>query len=205
MKKIKLIIFDLDGVLIDSKLNMKLAWDYVKKNHKIKVSFYDYFKNIGIPFEDILFKLGIKNNIQKIKKTYSMGSIKYFNNIKLFKNAKSVIKELGKDYYLAVLTSKDKKRTNLIVKKFKLKFNSINCPIEGKKGKPNPWQIKKVIKKYKLKKNQVIYIGDTKIDQKTAKNAGIKFLYTRYGYGGYQGLKNIKYSLKNIKEIYNYL
>ena len=76
MKKIKLIIFDLDGVIVDSKLNMKFAWDFVKKNNKINVSFYTYFKNIGIPFEDILTKVGIKNDIQQITKTYSKGSIK---------------------------------------------------------------------------------------------------------------------------------
>ena len=202
MKKIKLIIFDLDGVIVDSKLNMKFAWDFVKKNKKINVSFNTYFKNIGIPFEDILIKVGIKNNIQQITKTYSKGSIKYFNKIKIFKGAKSVINKLNKDYYLALLTSKDLKRTKLIIKKFKLKFDSINCPVSGKQGKPNPWQIIKMIKKYKLEKKQVVYVGDTKVDLKTAKNAGINFFYAKYGY---EGSKNIKYSLKNIKEIYNYL
>ena len=33
---IKLVIFDLDGVLIDSKPNMKFAWNMVRKKFNIK-------------------------------------------------------------------------------------------------------------------------------------------------------------------------
>ena len=32
-KKIKLIIFDFDGVLIDSKKNMEISWESVKKKN----------------------------------------------------------------------------------------------------------------------------------------------------------------------------
>ena len=48
MKKYKAVIFDLDGVLIDSK-NMFLAWSQVKKIG-IKKPFKEYFKYIGLPF-----------------------------------------------------------------------------------------------------------------------------------------------------------
>ena len=60
MKK-KILIFDLDGVLIDSKENMFLSWKQVQEKHNLKqIKFYDYFKNIGRPFNDILKILGIK-------------------------------------------------------------------------------------------------------------------------------------------------
>ena len=32
MKKFKTIIFDLDGVFIDTKENMRLSWEQVRKN-----------------------------------------------------------------------------------------------------------------------------------------------------------------------------
>ena len=35
-KKISLIIFDLDGVLINSKLNMEISWNKVRKNLMLK-------------------------------------------------------------------------------------------------------------------------------------------------------------------------
>ena len=50
MKKFKTIIFDLDGVLIDTKENMRLSWEQVRKKLNINQKFDDYFKNIGLPF-----------------------------------------------------------------------------------------------------------------------------------------------------------
>ena len=43
MKKYSLIIFDLDGVVIDSKKNMSYAWGKVKKKHQIKMGFKNTF------------------------------------------------------------------------------------------------------------------------------------------------------------------
>ena len=58
MKK-KLIVFDLDGVLIDSKSNMNAAWIAVMEKHNIQVTFEEYFQLIGRPFVDILSALSI--------------------------------------------------------------------------------------------------------------------------------------------------
>ena len=49
--KFKFFIFDLDGVLFDSKKNMKKSWNSVKKKHKINCSFESYFNKIGLPFD----------------------------------------------------------------------------------------------------------------------------------------------------------
>ena len=59
---IKLVLFDLDGVLIDSKENMRCAW-IVKKKFNLKQSFENYFKNIGLPF------CYFKKNRHKISKS----------------------------------------------------------------------------------------------------------------------------------------
>ena len=58
----KLILFDLDGVLLNSKRNMELSWDAVCERHDVNVEFEDYFSNIGRPFKDILNILNIKAN-----------------------------------------------------------------------------------------------------------------------------------------------
>ena len=36
MKKYKLYIFDIDGVILDSKLNMQITWNEVRKIYKLK-------------------------------------------------------------------------------------------------------------------------------------------------------------------------
>ena len=58
--KNKVIIFDLDGVLINSISNMKFALHSTAKKMKVKLNFELYRKYIGLPFEDIMKKMKIK-------------------------------------------------------------------------------------------------------------------------------------------------
>ena len=56
----KNIIFDLDGVLIDSIKNMEKSWNLTNKKFSLNVSFDKYFKYIVKPFKEILKSLGVK-------------------------------------------------------------------------------------------------------------------------------------------------
>ena len=75
MKK-KVLIFDIDGVLLDSKKNMQLSWKAVQKKFQLNnIKFLDYFSRIGQPFEQILIQLDIKKNFKEIKECYDRNSI----------------------------------------------------------------------------------------------------------------------------------
>ena len=195
-----LIIFDLDGVLIDSRQNMKKSWNHVKKSLGLNQSFTDYYKYIGLPFEEILFKIGIKDRtfIKKIKKKYEKISVDNINKVKFYPGVKSTLKYLiKKNYKLSIITSKNIERTNLILKDYLNYFDSINTPNLKIKSKPHPDQIFFAIKKAKSRKRNTIFIGDSIFDKKAAKSAGVKFVYASYGYGN---LKN-KYYLKKFNEL----
>ena len=56
----KNIIFDLDGVLIDSLENMKTSWNATNKKYKLNISFKKYYDCIGKPFIEILKSLGVE-------------------------------------------------------------------------------------------------------------------------------------------------
>ena len=58
----KAYIFDLDGVLIDSKKMMSHAWTKCQLEHNLDQPFSEYFKHIGKPIRDIMKELGIKNS-----------------------------------------------------------------------------------------------------------------------------------------------
>ena len=96
MKK-KFYVFDLDGVLINSKKNMSLSWKQVRKKTGIKQKFKDYFQEIGKPFNVILRNLGVKRNLHsKIEKEYSKASIKNFSKIKLYPKSRFILQKLKK-------------------------------------------------------------------------------------------------------------
>jgi len=197
--KIKLYIFDLDGVLLDSSKNMSLAWQDVKNKFNINIPFFEYKKHIGLPFFTILKNIGIKKDYFKIKKIYSASSIKNFKKkTTLFKDTIKVINTLKRESKIAIFTSKDTLRTNYVLKKKKLKFDCVITSDNVKNGKPNKEGVLKILSKLKIKKENTVYIGDTKVDELTAKNARIKFLYANWGFGGKR-----KKSIKSLKDLIN--
>lgn len=200
---IKLVLFDLDGVLIDSKENMRCAWIAVKKKFNLKQSFENYFNSVGLPFFVILKKIGIKHQKTHIKEIYNKNSIKNFNKIKLYPGVKKTLKFLKKkNFKLGIVTSKNQQRTNKILKKFNLNFfDIVVAPKKNLKGKPYPDQILYSLKQLKIKNQEACYIGDTYVDFKSAKNAKIKFIYAKYGYGQFKKAYNL--NIKNIQELKN--
>ena len=183
-KNKKLYLFDLDGVLFDTKKNMQKSWDGVNKEFKLNIKFKEYFSRIGIPFEDIMKNLGIYKNINKIKSCYGLNSIKYEKLIKIYPFVKSTINNLkNKSIEVGVVTSKDNIRTRRILKKYNLKFSVVQCPTKELRGKPEPDTIIKAINKNRFLIDNVYYIGDTNNDYLAAKRAKIKFIYASYGYG----------------------
>ena len=181
----KILIFDLDGVLINSKTNMKKSWESVQRKFSYKeIKFKKYFNEIGIPFDEILKNLKIFKNHKQIKKCYDETSIRNNNLIKFYRGVKKELKILySLNYKLCVVTSKDKKRTHIALKDISHLFTYIQCPQKNLKGKPYPDQILKLIKKIKLKKKECVYIGDTHVDYLTSKNAKIDFIFANWGYG----------------------
>ncbi len=197
----KVIIFDLDGVLIDSLKNMKSSWNLTNEKYNLNISFNRYYDFIGKPFKEILKSLGVeKKKFNLVEKEYNSKSYKNLNKIKFYSNVRTVLRYLKKKkYFLGILTSKDKFRTNIILKKLNIKFDIIQCPEKNYRGKPYPDLIKKIIKNEKLKIDKCVYIGDTIYDRMMCQKAKVDFIFAEYGYK--IGIKNYKYKINKFKDI----
>ena len=183
--KKKLIIFDFDGVLIDSQQNMELSWICVQRKFNLNIPFKEYKKHLGKPFKYILLLLGIKNNFKKIKSCYDNASIKYINKIRPYPYVLSTLKKILKEgKEIAIVTSKDKKRSKIIVKKlFKgINFSMISSPEKKFRSKPDPDLILKTLTHLNYKPGDALYCGDTPVDFETAKKAKVAFIFATYGY-----------------------
>ena len=184
MKNKTLYLFDLDGVIIDSKKNMRISWNSVNKKFGLNIPFKKYFFLIGRDFRDILKKLKIKNkDFNNIEKFFKKESIKNLNKCKLFPKVKLILNHLRKKKIkVGIVTSKDCLRTRKILRKFSLKFNEVRCSDNSSPGKPKPDKILSIIKKLKITKDKTVYVGDMMVDKLTAKNAGIDYIHALYGY-----------------------
>ena len=107
-----LVIFDLDGVLVDSLKLMKISWKEVQKKLDIKKPFSMYQKFIGLPFNSILKNMGIRGKFEDIYEIYNQTSIKKEKLLKLYSGVNFVLFKLKKKgYKTALVTSKNFSRT----------------------------------------------------------------------------------------------
>jgi len=194
----KAYIFDLDGVLIDSKHMMEQSWNICELEHKLTQSFEEYFRHIGMPFRDILKVIGIDDNHDAIKHTYDKASIELMEYcLEFYPGVEDTLRELKKHAKLGVVTSKTAERTRLILDKLDIEFDYVVSPKTGLRGKPAPDQIMFCLAMLNVDPQDAVYVGDMQVDYWAAERAGIDFIHATYGYG------NVKceHSVDQIKQL----
>ena len=87
-------------------------------------------------------------------------------------------------------------------------FDYIQGDDVGIKKKPDPNMIDNIVRHYEVTKDEVLYIGDTNVDEETALNSGVDYILVTYGYRTEEEIKNScisKNLAHNKEEILNYL
>ncbi|MBI2656773.1 HAD family hydrolase [Candidatus Woesearchaeota archaeon] len=174
-KEVKAILFDLDGVLVDSIDAWYYTYDDIIRYFKAKPMPKKEFKNI--------FGNTIEANVRRIVKITTKEAnrlaIKYFSKnykyVKIFPQTKSVLKKLSNSKAkIALITNTPNKILNLVLKHHKIKkyFNAIVTIDDVKKGKPAPDMALKACRLLRVKPENTILVGDTKNDMLAGKRAG---------------------------------
>ena len=199
----KLVLFDLDGVLIDSKINMDHSWSSVCKHFTLNIEFKEYLSQVGKPFGEIMKSLLIDDHDKKIEKFYSGESLKNIHLVEFYPGIKEYLKHLLKEGYLiGIVTSKDKIRTELILSNLDFNFHIVSTPNKEYRGKPAPDQLLSSISKMNVDPKQSIFIGDAIVDYSSAMRAQVDFIFADWGYGTCELCKN---RIKNINELSAFL
>lgn len=199
-KKSKVYIFDLDGVLINSIPNMNYAFRNACKDFNKKLNFSDYKKFLGLPFEEIMKNIKFDGNIEKFKKKYNKYSIEKIDKLKINSKLLKELIKLKNFFFLTIFTSKDRARTNKIIKKYKL-FDFIVSSDDVSKGKPHPEGINIIKKKFKHS-TEFVFFGDSKYDYFASLKAKVKYVHVSWGYEKLENHKNQKINkIKKFSEI----
>jgi HAD superfamily hydrolase (TIGR01549 family) len=196
----KLVLFDLDGVILDSKHNMMLSWNAVREKHNIDVKFKDYFENIGRPFTDILDILNIKENQNNIAQTYNKVSQQMIGKLSFYEGSKSVLSQLAdKNIKTGIVTSKETLRCQFVLDLLGFEFDIVQTPNEKLQGKPAPDHLLYAMSELGVSAADTIYIGDMNVDFLAAKNAQVDYIHAMWGYGLCSDENTIK--LKEISQL----
>ena len=215
--KYKLVIFDLDGTIIDSINGLSYSLNKVLKNNNfpihtntnVKTFIGNGIRNLvknALPttiHDDIL----IDKYFSEMNKIYS----KYWDyKMCIFPGIQKLLDLLeSKNIKLAINTNKDEETSKLITKSFfpKTNFSNIIGSNTLDTKKPDPKGIYHICKQLHINAKDCLYIGDSEVDYLTATNANVDFIAVNWGYRTQKNLidAGAKIIVKNTKEIYNFI
>ena len=206
---IKLIIFDYDGVIVDSFSNIYNVYRIIcKKLDKRFPKNIDGFRKIyGYTYVDALKNLGIeKNDHTKVEIIFKKEILK--QEPKMFKGVKYILKKLKTNYKLALVSSTYKEEVINKLKKYRIidYFDIIKTKTKYKGGHfDKTGAIVDIIKKFKVRNYEVIMIGDRTVDYDEGLEAGIpkeNIILVEYGWGYDPKItKSQKIKIKNPRDL----
>lgn len=180
---IKAVLFDIDGVLIDS-FNANLAFYralFRKLGYK-PLSEKDFIKVMHFTLEGVIREY-TRESDKEVQRMLAIGkeSIEELYPYELLKATSDlgkVIKKLHPIYLLGIVTSRLNSHIFSIPALTPLeKYFSVSVGFEDTKAhKPNPEPLQIAAQKLDLEPEEVVYIGDAESDVIAAKAAGMKII-----------------------------
>ncbi|MBE6021625.1 MAG: HAD family hydrolase [Cellulosilyticum sp.] len=211
---IKLVIFDLDGTLLNSIADLGNACNVA-------------LKQFGYPLHDeAAYKKFVGNGIYKLVERSLPKEVKDEANVLKVKEAFDVyykehsldqtrpysgILELldclkAQGIICSVVTNKAHNYAVELVKQFfGENIDLILGQREGIPTKPHPYGVLEMMEHYKVTPNQCLYIGDSNVDIQTAQAAGVASVGVLWGFRDEEELRSegATYLVKDVKELEN--
>ncbi|MDD3923143.1 MAG: HAD-IA family hydrolase [Endomicrobiaceae bacterium] len=188
VSKVSLVIFDLDGTLVDSQQDLTSAVNFTRKYYGLKpleVATVASYLGSGIPalVRSVLPNVDekdIPNATVMFKEFYSKHLI---DTTKTYSGVSEMLSSL-KDVRKAILSNKSEKFSKDIIEKLGLKdfFDSIYGGDSFDEKKPSPRPIYEIMESLSVKKENTIMVGDGANDIIAGKTADIKTIAVLYGY-----------------------
>ena len=199
-----LVIFDLDGTLINSIDGLAIAMNKVLAEYELEqypVEDYKHFVGNGIRMmvqralpenQASLLESALERMIEIYKVYYSEGLMAYEGIYEL-------LDQLVVDgHQMAMITNKFQFMADRIMPEFfeAYPFTDIIGRSEEHPAKPDPTTINEIVVASGFDKSQCYMIGDTEVDLFAARNAGVKEVFVTWGFRKLHEVKDM--APKNI-------
>lgn len=188
-KKYKLYVFDLDGTLVDTRVDIARALKYALDASGFEAPDIDQVVTaIGGGARNAVSMLtGLDGGalapiLDTFMKTYEdMCS----DSTAVYEGGEALLRRLGQEgARLALVTMKSKNPTHKILETHKLDmFDDVVTFDDKEKRKPEPDILLELLKKYHIGPGDALMIGDTVTDMKFAQAAGVDACAVTFGYG----------------------
>ncbi len=177
MKNFDGIIFDIDGTLTSTNELIFESFRHISKKYLNKTYSDEEIISLFGPTEDVIIKQWCGDEYEKARKDYYDFYTENHHMADLYPGIKDILKNLrAKNILLSVYTGKGKEAATITLKKLEVYdyFDLIITGDDVEEHKPSAEGIVKFINRFNLNKDRVLMVGDSIVDIKAARGAGIK-------------------------------
>jgi phosphoglycolate phosphatase len=209
---LKLVIFDLDGTLVDAYRPVAQSLNYAlaqKKYNPISDSIIK--RKVGWGDRNLLSNFVAPSHLDQVLRIYRRHHKKaLFNGVKFLPGAKQTLYQLKKKgYRLAIASNRPTVFTRIILRRLNVLslFSCVLCADKVKRPKPSGDLLRGILQKFSLSVEQCLYVGDMTIDIETGKDAKVQTIAVSTGSNTFKELLFCKpYAcMKELKELVRHI
>ena len=206
---IKTVIFDLDGTLLNTLLDLKESTNYALRQFGYPERTLEeirYFVGNGVRK---LIERAVPENCENVEECLDVFKKHYeknmYNNTVSYNYIETMLKTLKSEgIKLGVVSNKFDLAVKELCKKY---YDGLVDIAIGQGGdvlpKPSPFGVYKAMKELGADKASTIYVGDSEVDVQTAQNANISCIGVTWGFRGRAYLDGADYIIDDPCEIIN--
>lgn len=204
-EKKRLIIFDMDGTILDSTAWVEGAYKYTFRKCGLKYDKKTFKETSGMPLKKVYRIMLPGKEVGRFVKVHEKWQRENLGMVKPYKKAKAVLEKLSKKYSLGLWTGSRKVigKGHLVKYKLDKLFKMKLFAEDTRLHKPKPFGIRKIMKRLGVKPKETVYVGDSINDLRAGKAAGVTFISSLYGVGGKSMKRKAKPGLSKFENILN--
>lgn len=208
---IKLVILDMDGTVFNTIGGIANSANYVFASYGYSSLDLDFYTRAvgggaGKLIEKAMNELSVTNIKHEtvVKEFIEHYCLNFKHDLYMYEGMQNLITKINDANKIAAInTNKPHSIAQEITKEFFLK-NEIKKVIgqqQDKPKKPDPHAAIELMQQFNAKPHETIYIGDSRVDVETAKNAGVKSIGVTWGFGTNEEIQLADYIAENTKMI----
>jgi len=205
--QIKLIIFDLDGTLVDTSGDITNALNYALKPYGLRdLTVEDTIKMVGEGITRLIEKI-LENERIQMRDTVIKRFLDYYSEHLVdfstpYPHVRETLEKLN-DYKKAVISNKREYLSTRLLDKLDLLkyFDLVVGSDTTSERKPSAVPVIYVFTKLGVNPDESIIVGDSNYDIEAGKKAGLKTVAVTYGYRERQYLIDADYIIDSMKDL----
>lgn len=200
----KAVLFDLDGTLLDTLIDLANSVNYVMRKYNQPEHSVETIRSfVGNGVRNLMRRAVPGGEGNPTFEVQLADDIEYYRehdriHTKPYEGIPEVLDTLREQgMSIAVLSNKDEVAVkNLCEYFFKGRYDLALGNIKDRPRKPDPAIVKAAFEQFGVKSEEVLYVGDSDTDAKTAEAAGVDYILVSWGFRDRETLA--KYHAKQI-------